>query len=57
MDEATLNGLIKDTGVLLTKEYATWNWNLLRSMLQHPGLRNSHLQEDTIFAKYNIKGL
>ena len=51
LDEATLNGLIKDTNVLQTKEYSTWKWNLLCSMLQHPGLKSSQLVEDTLFAK------
>ena len=51
LDEAVLNGLIKDTNVLQTKEYASWKWSLLCSMLQHPGLKNSHLQEDSLYTK------
>ena len=34
LDEVTLSGLVKDTGVLATKEYMKWNWNLIFSLLQ-----------------------
>lgn len=50
LDEATLLALVKDTNVLATKEYQLWNWKLLFSLLQHPSLKVSLLQDDS-FAK------
>ena len=52
IDETVLNGMVKDTNVLNTKEYMKWNWNLIFSLLQvtsypedlRPSLRNSKVE-------------
>lgn len=48
--------LIKDTMVLVTKDYLKWDWNLLFSFLQHPSLKTTQINEDALFSRCNIQG-
>ncbi len=43
--------LIKDTMVLVTKDYLKWNWGLLFSFLQHPSLKTTQINEDALFSR------
>ena len=52
LDEAAIAALIKDTMVLVTKDYHKWNWGLLFSFLQHPSLKPTHINEDALFSRY-----
>jgi hypothetical protein len=52
MDDATLQSHIRDTQVLSVREFLTWDWTLIFSLLQHPHMYTVSLVEDNIYAKF-----